>query len=136
MIRTYSELIRFDSFTDRFKYAQLCGVLGEVTFGWRREYNQILYHSAKWKKTRNLVIVRDNGCDLAHPDYELYEKILVHHLNPITIEDVESNSDLVYDPEFLICVSHNTHNAIHYGDESLLPVLPVDRFANDMCPWK
>lgn len=137
MIRTYSELIRIDDFYERFEYLRLNGRIGEETFGWQRYLNQFFYrNNQKWGKTRNKIIIRDNGCDLAHADYEIYGPIYVHHLNPITIEDVEDDNPILYDPEFLICTSDNTHKAIHYGDQSLLPKLPEERRPGDTCPWK
>lgn len=136
MIKTYSELIRIQDFHDRYHYARIHGRVGAETFGWHRYLNQTLYNTRRWKQIRDKVIVRDNGCDLAHPDYEIGGKIIIHHLNPITIEDLEEDNDLVYDPEFLICVSDHTHNAVHYGDESLLPKLPIKRYAGDTCPWR
>lgn len=136
MIRTYSEAIRIPDFYERYQYLRLRGCVGEETFGWHRYLNQALYRTRKWRQIRDKVIVRDEGCDLAHPDYEIGGMIIIHHLNPITIEDLESESDLVYDPEFLICVSDFTHRAIHYGDENLLPSLPVRRCAGDTCPWR
>lgn len=137
MIRTYSELIRIDDFYERFEYLRLNGAVGEETFGWQRYLNQFFYrNNPKWRKTRNKIIIRDNGCDLAHEDYEIYGPIYVHHLNPIAIEDVEDDNPILYDPEFLICTSDNTHKAIHYGDQSLLPKLPEERRPGDTCPWK
>lgn len=137
MIRTYSELIQIDDFYERFEYLRLNGAVGEETFGWQRYLNQFFYrNNPKWRKTRNKIIIRDNGCDLAHEDYEIYGPIYVHHLNPITIEDVEDDNPILYDPEFLICTSDNTHKAIHYGDQSLLPKLPEERRPGDTCPWK
>lgn len=135
-IRTYSELIKLPTFEDRFRYLSLEGIVGESTFGFDRYLNQVFYRSQRWKKIRDYVILRDNGCDLAMEGYEIYDRILVHHMNPITLRDIELESEYLIDPEFLICTVHNTHNAIHYGDESLLPILPVDRRPNDTCPWK
>lgn len=137
-IRTYTELIRIPDYYERFRYLQLRGEVGIETFGWERYLNQMLYRSKKWRKVRDEVIIRDNGCDLAHPDFEIskYDRIYIHHMNPLSPEDVESNSDLIYDPEFLICTVFGTHNAIHYGDEGLLPKLPVERRPGDTCPWR
>lgn len=135
-IKTYTELIRIPEFYDRFLYAKLVGRVGEETFGWHRYLNQELYSSKKWKHVRNEVIVRDDGCDLAHPDFEIRDRIVIHHLNPITLEDIENESDLVFDPEFLICVSDGTHKAIHYGDGNKLPQLPIVRRPGDTCPWR
>ena len=135
-IKTYSELCKLEDFKDRYEYLRLRGVVGEATFGFDRYLNQIFYRSQKWKSTRDFVIIRDNGCDLGMEGYEISGKILIHHMNPITLKDIEKESELLLDPEFLICVSLNTHNAIHYGDEGLLPLLPIERCKNDTCPWK
>lgn len=136
LIRRYSELRRLNSFKERYEYLRLAGIIGESTFGFDRYLNQLLYTSAKWKKVRNEIIIRDNGCDLGVPGYDLKTKIIVHHMNPLTIKEVEEVSDDIFNPEYLICVSQRTHNAIHYGDASLLPHLPVERRPNDTCPWK
>lgn len=135
-IKTYSELITFSTFEDRFEYLQLKGIVGQETFGFDRYLNQILYNSKEWKHLRNEIIVRDNGCDLALEGFEIHGRILIHHINPITIDDVIKRREMVFDPENLICVTHNTHNAIHYGDKSLLITGPIERRANDTCPWK
>lgn len=135
-IRTYSELIKLPTFEERFRYLSLEGVVGASTFGFDRYLNQVFYRSQRWKKIRDHVILRDNGCDLAMEGYEIHDRILVHHMNPITIEDIERESEYLIDPEFLISTVHNTHNAIHYGDENLLPILPIERRPNDTCPWK
>jgi hypothetical protein len=136
MIRTYTELQRLRTFEERYKYLQLRGVVGESTFGFDRYLNQLLYSAGRWKRTRDKIIIRDNACDLGMDGYDIHNKILVHHMNPITMEDIELERDTVYDPEFLICTCMDTHNAIHFGDESLLPKLPVQRKRNDTCPWK
>jgi hypothetical protein len=136
MIRTYRELNRLTTFMDRYRYLKLKGIIGETTFGFDRYLNQMLYTSKRWKETRDEIIIRDNGCDLGIEGYEIHGKILIHHMNPITIEDVEYDRDIIYDPEFLISTMVSTHNAIHYGDESLLPKLPIDRKPNDTCPWR
>lgn len=135
-IKTYSELITISTYEDRFRYLRLKGAVGKDTFGYDRYLNQILYNSPEWKRLRNQIIIRDNGCDLGCEGYEIYGRVLIHHLNPITVEDVVSRNPIVFDPENLICVSHNTHNAIHYGDESLLILAPVERTKNDTCPWR
>lgn len=135
-IKTYSELITIPTYEERFQYLQLKGAVGKDTFGYDRYLNQILYNSPEWKRLRNQIIIRDNGCDLGCEGYEIYGRVLIHHLNPITVEDVVSRNPIVFDPENLICVSHNTHNAIHYGDESLLILAPVERTKNDTCPWR
>lgn len=135
-IRTYSELILLPTFEERFKYLQLNGRVGDDTFGFDRYINQNFYRSAEWKRIRDQVIMRDNGCDLALEGYEIYGRILIHHMNPITVKDVELSTEYLMNPEYLICVTHNTHNAIHYGDEKLLMKGPVVRTKNDTCPWK
>lgn len=136
MIRTFNELCKLKSFEERYQYLRLGAIVGERTFGYDRYLNQILYTSDRWGRTRDKVIIRDNGCDLGVKDYKIHGPILIHHMNTITIEDVELDRDLVYDPEFLICTTLGTHNAIHYGDESLLPKLPIERSKNDTCPWR
>ena len=135
-IRTYSELIQLPTFEERFDYLRLDGVIGKDTFGFDRYLNQQFYRSSEWKRIRNQVIVRDNGCDLGIDEYEIHGRILIHHMNPISIEDLQCMSDLLMNPEYLICVSHRTHNAIHYGDESLIVTAPIERSQNDTCPWR
>ena len=135
-IRTYSELIQLPTFEERFNYLRLDGVVGKDTFGFDRYLNQQFYRSSEWKRIRNQVIVRDNGCDLGIDDYEIHGRILIHHMNPISIEDLQHMSDLLMNPECLICVSHRTHNAIHYGDERLIVTAPIERTQNDTCPWR
>ena len=135
-IRTYTELIKLESFIDRYNYLRLGGVVGSTTFGFDRYLNQLLYTSKRWRATRDRIIIRDNSCDLGLEDYELHSGVIIHHMNPITIEDVENDSDLIYDPEFLICTSSNTHNAIHYSDATLLPRLPITRRPGDTIPWR
>lgn len=136
MKRAYSELIQIPTFKERFKYCQLSGQVGIDTFGFDRYLNQTLYRSAKWRSLRNQIIIRDNGCDLAHLDFPVNKSILIHHLNPITEQDVLNESAVLFDPENLICVSHQTHNAIHYGSEALLPKGEIERKQNDTCPWR
>ena len=135
-IRTYSELITIPTFEERFEYLQLKGSVGKDTFGYDRHLNQVLYRSPEWKRLRNQIIIRDGGCDLACDGYDIYDKVLIHHLNPITVEDVLARSRKVFDPDNLVCVSHNTHNAIHYGDVDLLVTGPIIRTKNDTCPWR
>ena len=135
-IRTYSELITIPTFEERFEYLQLKGSVGKDTFGYDRYLNQVLYRSPEWKRLRNQIIIRDDGCDLACDGYDVYGKVLIHHLNPITVEDVLARSRKVFDPDNLVCVSHNTHNAIHYGDVDLLVTRPIIRTKNDTCPWR
>lgn len=137
MIRTYTELITLPTFFDRFRYLKLASDVGVDTFGYDRYLNQQFYKSATWRQLRNYVITRDMGCDLAHPDFEILGSVIVHHLNPITKVDVLEHSDHLLDPEFLVCVSDNTHRAIHYGDDSLiLDSQPIIRTPHDTCPWR
>ena len=135
-IRTYSELITFSTFEERFKYLQLNGQVGESTFGFDRYMNQVFYRSQKWKSIRDFVIIRDCGCDLGVEGYDIYGKIIIHHMNPLSMQDIETESDFLLNPDFLICTTHNTHNAIHYGDENLLVIAPIERTKNDTCPWR
>lgn len=135
MIRTYSELMRFQTFEERFQYCKLSGRIGVVTFGFDRYLNQMFYTSKEWRRVRNDVIVRDNSSDLGIRDREIFGAIRVHHLNPITVEDFESGSELILDPEFLICASLNTHNAIHFGDKKNLIYLPKERIKGDTKLW-
>ena len=135
-IRTYSELITIPTFEERFEYLQLKGSVGKDTFGYDRYLNQVLYRSPEWKRLRNQIIIRDGGCDLACDGYDIYNKVLIHHLNPINVEDVLTRSRKVFDPDNLVCVSHSTHNAIHYGDVDLLVTGPIIRTKNDTCPWR
>ena len=136
MIRTYSELIKLKTFKDRFEYLKLDGIVGEETFGFDRYMNQIFYKSREWTSVRRSVIIRDNGCDLGVEGYEIHGKILIHHMNPINLSDIVYKTDELLNPDYLITTVLSTHNAIHYGDASLLPVLPIERRANDTCPWK
>lgn len=135
-IRTYSELIKLPTFEERYKYLRLRGVVGEETFGFDRFINQDFYRSREWKSIRDFIIVRDNGCDLAMEGYDIHGKIIIHHMNPVTIKDIQKNSAFLMEPEYLISTTLSTHNAIHYGDESLLIKEPVRRSKNDTCPWK
>lgn len=136
MIRTYTELIQLPTFEERYQYLRLGGLVGQDTFGFDRWLNQKFYRSPEWKQIRRDVIIRDEGRDLAMPGYELDGNIFVHHMNPITAEDLENVSEIILNPEYLVCVSKRTHDAIHFGDASLLPQLPTVRTPNDMCPWK
>lgn len=136
MIRTYSELIKLPTFKERFEYLSLKGCVGKETFGWERYVNQAFYRSKEWKDVRNFVIVRDCGCDLGIPGREIPDRILIHHMNPILPKDIVLSNDFILDPEYLICTTHNTHEAIHYGSEDLLISEPVERTPNDTCPWK
>lgn len=130
-LRTYSELITYSSFLDRFAYCNLHGQVGSETFGSHRYMNQKFYLSPEWRQVRSFVIARDNGCDLGVEGYDIFTRILIHHLNPITEEDIETRNPDILNPEYLISVTHNTHNAIHYGDESLLPHPLVERKPGD-----
>lgn len=135
--RTYSELITIPTFKERFEYLKLDGSVGIETFGYDRYLNQILYKSSEWRKFRNQIIVRDNGCDLACSGFEIYgQKVLIHHINPISVEDVIHRSCNVFDADNVITTTLDTHNAIHYGDVDLLTIGPVERMPNDTCPWK
>ena len=135
-IKTYSELILIPTFIERFRYLKIGGKIGEDTFGYDRYLNQILYRSEEWKRFRRDIIIRDNGCDLACDGYEIIGNVLVHHINPITVEDVLRRDPKIFDPENVVSTSLNTHNAIHYGDESLLITEPIIRTKNDTCPWR
>lgn len=134
-IRRYAELRRIDTFEERFEYLSLKGVVGQSTFGFDRWLNQQFYKSREWQNARERVILRDNGCDLGVEGYEIFADLLVHHMNPLTIADVESGEDWIFEPEFLITTSLNTHNAIHYGDKSLLPRGPIIRQPGDTDLW-
>ena len=136
IIRTYSELITLPTFEDRYHYLQLNGAVGKDTFGFDRYINQQFYRSKEWQRIRDEVIIRDNACDLGMEGYEIHGRIYVHHMNPIMVRDIQSNSDYLMNPEFLICTTHRTHNAIHYGDENLLVRAPIERTKNDTCPWR
>ena len=135
-IRTYSELITLPTFKERYEYLKLNGRVGEETFGFDRYLNQAFYKSEEWRAVRDYVIVRDNGCDLGIKGHEIFGKILIHHMNPISKRDILDRSDLLLNPEYLICTIKNTHDAIHFGDENLLIVAPIERRKNDTCPWK
>lgn len=135
-IKTYSELITIPSFIERYRYLRIGGRVGIETFGHDRYLNQILYKTGEWKRFRRDIIVRDKACDLACEDYELYDKILVHHIDPITVEDVLRRDPKIFDPENVISTSLNTHNAIHYGNEDLLFTGLVERRPHDTCPWR
>lgn len=136
IIKTYSELIKLPTFIERYRYLRLTGRVGGDTFGFDRYLNQNFYRSIEWKRVRDQVIVRDNGCDLGIEDRPITGKILIHHMNPITDKDILNLTDILLNPEYLICVSHITHNAIHYGDENLLITEPIVRTKYDTCPWK
>ena len=134
--KTYSKLIKFETFLERYRYLKLGGVIGNETFGFDRYVNQKFYSSKEWKSIRNAIIVRDFGCDLGVQGYEICGHIFIHHMNPISVSDIDNYSKILFDSEYLVCVSRDTHNAIHYGDENLLIKDPVIRFPNDTVPWK
>lgn len=137
MRKTYSELIKISSFKDRLEYLSLNGKVGNTTFGGHRYMNQMLYHSERWKTLRNKIILRDEGCDLAHDDYPIFGSIYIHHINPISMDDISNERACVFDPENLICAAFQTHNAIHYGlPEPLVTRIPTVRERYDTCPWR
>lgn len=136
-IKTYSELITLPTFEERYRYLRLSGSVGKETFGFDRYLNQLFYQRSKlWERIRDEVIIRDNGCDLGVEDRDIYGRVIVHHMNPISMDDLLHESDFLLNPEFLICTSHATHNAIHYGDEKHLMTVPIERTKNDTCPWR
>ena len=135
-IRRYSELIKLNTFEERFEYLKLNGVVGEETFGFDRYLNQLFYTSDEWRSIRDKVIVRDLGCDLGISDREIPGRMIIHHMNPITKDDILRRSEFLLDPEYLITTVKNTHDAIHYGDSNLLVQAPISRRPNDTCPWK
>ena len=134
--KTYSELVQLTTFEERYRYLRLAGDVGKETFGYDRHLNQVFYSSLEWKKFRRDIIVRDMGCDLGVDGREINGLIIIHHIEPITVDDVLQRRACLLDPENAICVSFNTHNAIHYGDESLLVLAPIERIKNDTCPWR
>lgn len=135
-LRTYSELKQLKTFEERYEYLKLDGQVGADTFGFDRYLNQVFYKSPEWRSVRNEVIVRDNGCDLGIEGREIHTKILVHHMNPISKEDILERSDILLNPEYLITTVKRTHDAIHYGDVDTLIKDPIERSANDTCPWR
>ena len=135
-IKTYSELITIPTFEERFEYLKLDGQVGVETFGFNRYLNQAFYKSDEWLSIRDYVITRDNGCDLGMEGYEIYGRILIHHINPITKDDIIQRSRILLDPENLITTVKRTHDAIHYGDSNLLMKAPIERRKNDTCPWR
>ena len=135
-IRTYSELITLPTFEERYKYARLGGRVGESTFGYERYLNQLFYESKEWRDFRRSIIIRDRGCDLGILGREISGLIMIHHLNPISVDDILQRRECLLDPENAICASPNTHRAIHYGDESLLIKAPIVRSKNDTCTWR
>lgn len=135
-IKCYSDLVLLPTFQDRYRYLRLNGLVGKETFGFDRYMNQFFYRSPEWRRVRDMVITRDEGCDLGIPGRDIFGKIIIHHMNPIRPEDIRNRSELILDPEYLIATTHDTHLAIHYGDEHLLLQEPVERRPNDTCPWK
>lgn len=135
-MRTYSELSKLKTFKERFEYLKLDGLIGEETFGWDRCLNQVFYKSPEWRSTRDKIIVRDNGRDLGVEGYDIFGKIIIHHMNPMSLGDIANRNPDIFNPEYLICVSHETHNAIHYGDANQLNLGPIERTVNDTCPWR
>lgn len=136
IVRTYSELITLPTFRERFEYLKLNGSVGSETFGFDRYLNQNFYRSREWKRLRDQIIIRDNGCDLGVDDRSITGRVIIHHMNPICSNDIREITDSLMNPEYLVCVSHITHNAIHYGDENLLIENPIERSKNDTCPWR
>lgn len=137
MNKRYSELIRFKTFEERYEYLKLAGIIGKETFGYDRYLNQEFYRKDKeWLSVRNKIIIRDNGCDLGIEGREMYSGIIIHHINPITKEDIINRNQKLFDPDNLICVSDRTHKAIHYGNNNLLVKDPIERTKNDTCPWR
>lgn len=135
-IKSYSELITLPTFEERFKYLELDGAVGAETFGFDRYLNQVFYRSAEWKRVRREVILRDNGCDLGIEDRPIFSRVHIHHINPISIDDIKSKEDWILNPEFLISTSKRTHDAIHFSDESILFTEPIVRSPNDTVPWR
>ena len=135
-IKCYSELILLPTFKDRYEYLKLNGTVGKETFGFDRYMNQIFYRSPEWRRVRDFVIARDNGCDLGIFGREIIGKVIIHHMNPISTEDIRDRNDMLLDPEYLISTIHDTHLAIHYSDDDMLLKEPIERFAGDTCPWK
>lgn len=136
MIRCYKELKRLKTFKERYEYLKIGAIVGEMTFGYERYLNQSFYKSREWRDIRNEIIVRDNGCDLGIEGYDIYDKIIIHHMNPIIIDDIVDFNEDIINPEYLICTSLDTHNAIHYSNDTMLRNMPLTRTPNDTCPWK
>lgn len=136
MIKTYSELIKLNTLKSRFEYLKLSDKVGKETFGFDRYMNQRFYKSAEWKRLRDKIIIRDNGCDMGLQDYPISGRIIIHHMNPLTPDEILFNGDFLLNVDNLICVSHNTHNAIHYGNFDLIDNEPIVRTKNDTCPWR
>jgi len=135
-IKCYSELVLLPTFKERYEYLRMKGVVGEETFGFDRYMNQFFYRSPEWKRIRDFVIMRDNGCDLGIPGRGIFGKVMIHHMNPICPDDIRRRTDILLNPEYLVATTHNTHLAIHYGDDSILLQDPIERKPGDTCPWK
>lgn len=135
-IRSYSEMAALPTFQERYEYLRLDGMVGKDTFGFDRYMNQFFYRSPEWRRIRDIVIIRDLGCDLAVEGYEIHGRVLIHHMNPISPEDIQSRSELLLNPEYLVTTTHMTHNAIHYGSDAPVAQVPVLRQRNDTCPWR
>ena len=133
--RSYDEMIKLPTFKQRYEYLKLAGRVGESTFGEARHVNQSFYRSQRWRATRDKVIIRDNACDLSFDGYSINDMVIVHHMNPITLEELENDSDSLYDPRYLVCCTDATHRAIHYGDENQLVSAPVERVPGDTRLW-
>lgn len=136
IIKRYSELKRLKTFEERFEYLKLNGQVAYETFGFDRFMNQMFYRSSEWKHIRDFVITRDNACDLGCDGYDIYNRIIIHHMNPLSLDDITEQTDILLNPEFLITTTHETHNAIHYGSINTLPKAPIERKPNDTCPWR
>lgn len=134
-IKTYSEMVQFSTFDERFEYLKLCGGVGQATFGFDRHINQLFYHSKEWKDVRSFVIFRDNGCDLGILGYEIHVNVLIHHINPMSLDDIINNEEWILNPDFLITTTHNTHNAIHFGSERAYPKTVLQRSPRDTKLW-
>lgn len=136
MNKSYTEMLRYSTLLDRYNYLKLDGCVGRETFGFSRYLNQVLYCSNEWKRFRREVIIRDNGCIFGLEGYDIKSRLIVHHINPITLEQIEDRDPMVFSMDNAVCVSHKVHEAIHYGDNSLLPQDPVERKPFDTCPWR
>ena len=136
LIRTYDELVTFQTYEDRYNYLRLVGVPGDYTFGYDRWMNQTFYRSSEWKRIRDLVIIRDDGCDLGIADRPITDKIIIHHMNPINVDDIKHSTENLMDPRYLVCCSMLTHNLIHYGADATKPLITTERKPNDTCPWR
>lgn len=134
--KTYSEAMKRTTFEDRYNYLKIGSVVGDPTFGGERYLNQVLYKSPEWKRFRREIIIRDAGCDLAFEGRDIIDRVYIHHINPITPDEVRNRDPKIFDPENVICVSYDTHQAIHFGDESLLHLDVKPRRPNDTCPWR